>query len=394
MAKTKKATTANNAVAKSAKQRPATRTIVRWNGKSPVKAVNSVQSCWKGVANQATDDLDKQLLLSIHAACASAGIKIPWASVAELMGERISEGAIVQHLAKLRSRMETEGFILPPTPRRSGSTTTGKLTTISNNKVVNSEAHGTPDMILAPKYGQFNCGENTINDGFTIATPPNFDHAESRINLPGYHWGSQAFASPDIADRKETPTSKIVVFRLAPESLRKLASGKDFRASPEQPCMTYGNHEHLSNSYMQEDVCTTASHALMHLGAQHYPQWADADLTGLGALGHAGQPQLANSPFRQFATEQPTQHLQMNDDSLHPYDQEINDLEMQGLAATTGYLNSPIGELFGMGENSFNGSSQENMFAWMDHSSQDENSKSFDENLAMEDFINSEFFNE
>lgn len=89
-------------------------------------------------ADAPIDDLDKGVLLAIQYASAEAGIKLPCKHntqprgtgnladralitgqrVAELMGPKFSEGAIVQHLAKLRSIMASEGIPVPPPLRR------------------------------------------------------------------------------------------------------------------------------------------------------------------------------------------------------------------------------------------------------------------------------------
>ena len=66
-------------------------------------------------------DLDIQLLLTIQWACNHAGVKIPWDKVATAMGEKFTEGAIVQHLSKLRLRREADGKAVPPPLRRSVS---------------------------------------------------------------------------------------------------------------------------------------------------------------------------------------------------------------------------------------------------------------------------------
>jgi hypothetical protein len=67
------------------------------------------------------DDLDKQLLLSIQYACNEAGLRIPWESVAKLMGEKFSDGAIVQHMSKLRQKMVENNLPVPP-PLKRGTT--------------------------------------------------------------------------------------------------------------------------------------------------------------------------------------------------------------------------------------------------------------------------------
>ncbi|KAL4785479.1 hypothetical protein BJX76DRAFT_346983 [Aspergillus varians] len=84
---------------KKAEPRSKKRTIVRWDSK-----------------------LDELLLLTIHQVCNAQSIKIPWADVARTMGNNVSEGAIVQHLAKIRTRrVEADEEVPPPLKRGVGS---------------------------------------------------------------------------------------------------------------------------------------------------------------------------------------------------------------------------------------------------------------------------------
>lgn len=53
--------------------------------------------------------------------CNKNGIKIPWVEVAETMGHNATDGAIVQHLAKLRQRRVDAGKVVPPPLRRGGA---------------------------------------------------------------------------------------------------------------------------------------------------------------------------------------------------------------------------------------------------------------------------------
>ncbi|EGD92656.1 hypothetical protein TESG_00229 [Trichophyton tonsurans CBS 112818] len=76
--------------------RPPSRSIVRWS-----------------------DELDRKLLLAIQSACNKCGVRIPWIEVALMMGSSITDGAIIQHLAKLRVRMVELGQDVPPPLRRS-----------------------------------------------------------------------------------------------------------------------------------------------------------------------------------------------------------------------------------------------------------------------------------
>jgi hypothetical protein len=65
------------------------------------------------------EELDTLLLLTVQSACNLTGVKVPWEKVAELMGPKFTEGAIVQHLSKLRIRREGAGQRVPPPLRRS-----------------------------------------------------------------------------------------------------------------------------------------------------------------------------------------------------------------------------------------------------------------------------------
>ncbi|KAF5004576.1 hypothetical protein F66182_16025, partial [Fusarium sp. NRRL 66182] len=82
---------------KKALNRPSSRKLVRWN-----------------------DDLDELLLLTIQSISNKEGIRLPWAEIAKSMGNNVSEGAIVQHLAKLRARRVEKKKQVPPALRRGG----------------------------------------------------------------------------------------------------------------------------------------------------------------------------------------------------------------------------------------------------------------------------------
>ncbi|RAL15296.1 uncharacterized protein BO97DRAFT_463312 [Aspergillus homomorphus CBS 101889] len=66
----------------------------------------------------------KKRVLSV---CNVQTVKIPWADVASTMGHNVTEGAIVQHLAKLRSRRVAAGKPVPPPLRRGGLGVSNKL---------------------------------------------------------------------------------------------------------------------------------------------------------------------------------------------------------------------------------------------------------------------------
>ena len=62
-----------------------------------------------------------KLLLTIQYQCNVAGIVIPWDDIAGIMGPGITGSAVIQHLAKTRSRMVTKGLPVPPPLRRGGA---------------------------------------------------------------------------------------------------------------------------------------------------------------------------------------------------------------------------------------------------------------------------------
>lgn len=95
-----------------------------------------------------TDDLDIQLLLTIQQACNASGVKIPWQLVADTMGSKFTEGAIIQHLSKLRTRRETEDKPVPPPLRRSlpsqGGSSSKKKTPITTPSKGQASPEKTP----------------------------------------------------------------------------------------------------------------------------------------------------------------------------------------------------------------------------------------------------------
>ncbi|KAJ5280449.1 hypothetical protein N7478_005821 [Penicillium angulare] len=64
-------------------------------------------------------DLDILLLLTVQQSCNATGVKIPWQLVAQTMGPKFTEGAIIQHLSKLRLRRDSDEKPNPPPLRRS-----------------------------------------------------------------------------------------------------------------------------------------------------------------------------------------------------------------------------------------------------------------------------------
>ncbi|KAL9126130.1 MAG: hypothetical protein Q9217_004774 [Psora testacea] len=87
----------HSSMARQRAPRPSKRHLVRWS-----------------------DDLDVQLLLTIQSECNAAGIAIPWDAIGNTLGIGATGGAIIQHLAKTRSRRVAAGLQVPPPLRRGG----------------------------------------------------------------------------------------------------------------------------------------------------------------------------------------------------------------------------------------------------------------------------------
>lgn len=77
--------------------------------------------------------------------CNDEGIRIPWDKVARGLGPDYSEGAIVQHLAKLRSRMAEMGIGVPPPLKRGVLQTPSKVYALGGRSL-----RGEPKLITPP----------------------------------------------------------------------------------------------------------------------------------------------------------------------------------------------------------------------------------------------------
>ncbi|KAL8956027.1 MAG: hypothetical protein Q9183_006442, partial [Haloplaca sp. 2 TL-2023] len=105
---------AGNASKKATTNRPAKRNLVRWD-----------------------DDKDKTLLLTMQYVMNQRSVRIPWNHIAQQMGPKFSEGAIVQHLSKLREKCAKAGIPVPPGLRRGGGNLQGNSNTNGNQADTN-----------------------------------------------------------------------------------------------------------------------------------------------------------------------------------------------------------------------------------------------------------------
>ena len=82
---------------------------------------------------------DQRCLLALQHVLSTKGIKIPWDEVGAKLGPTITEGAIVQHLAKLRTRLENEGYKVTPALQRGGRIRSSRAAAGNNVKTVSAK---------------------------------------------------------------------------------------------------------------------------------------------------------------------------------------------------------------------------------------------------------------
>jgi hypothetical protein len=157
------------------------RTLVRWSG----MCFRSCRSKGGLISYCDADDLDKQLLLCIQYACNEAGLRVPWDNVAKLMGEKFSDGAIVQHLSKLRQKMADNGHEVPPPLKRGTTVVPSKIyatSGTSRRKSMPTTPTTASTVVTTPKPKQSASKKRTRRSGMdsdSDSQPDNMDIADT-----------------------------------------------------------------------------------------------------------------------------------------------------------------------------------------------------------------------
>ena len=86
----------------SKQNRPKHRELIRWDSEYPHASRNRIRKLICGAA----DDKDLQILMSIIKHCQASSIKLPWDSIGKDIGPTVTGNAVVQHLAKLKKKVE------------------------------------------------------------------------------------------------------------------------------------------------------------------------------------------------------------------------------------------------------------------------------------------------
>ncbi len=137
---------------------------------------------WAQFADSELDDLDKKLLLTIQSVCNAEGVKIPWDKVARIMGAHMTDGAVIQHLAKLRIRMLEQNLDVPPPLRRGG----GTAVSTSNGGKASGRSKSAPSKAVKPssKKGQTELeADNDEENEFDVddASDPEEEFGQARF---------------------------------------------------------------------------------------------------------------------------------------------------------------------------------------------------------------------
>ncbi|KAJ5137721.1 hypothetical protein N7476_008213 [Penicillium atrosanguineum] len=90
------------------------------------------------------DDLDILLLMTLQAVCTKNGLKLPWDKVARAMGAKFTEGAIVQHLSKLRVKRLSQD---KPVPQLQGRGSGGGKVGLNQRKAIDDSEDESRDSI-------------------------------------------------------------------------------------------------------------------------------------------------------------------------------------------------------------------------------------------------------
>ncbi|MCJ1462299.1 hypothetical protein MMC07_000899 [Pseudocyphellaria aurata] len=156
-----------------------------------------------------SEELDRKLLLTIQYVCNADGIRIPWDRVGAVMGPGISDGAVVQHLAKLRQRMISLELSVPPPLRRGGgyaiSTSGGTIgsssSTLSKNRKNATGTRVTSSTTLVEENEEGSDEDNTTS----VA---NFEKTRSkRVNQDSNNKRRNSKVKKGVSDEDEESVS-------------------------------------------------------------------------------------------------------------------------------------------------------------------------------------------
>ena len=156
------------------------------------------------------DDLDKLLLLTIQSESNAVGVSLPWEGIGERLGIGATGGAIIQHLAKMRSRRVNEGLPVPPPLRRGGGA--ARMPPNSNASARPHTSSQTKSSKRMPcKFGKSNKFRSPRDDEADDESDgmwdsdPDGDYGKSRSKYPR-KTRRPAIKESDSSDNGQSPT--------------------------------------------------------------------------------------------------------------------------------------------------------------------------------------------
>ncbi|CAG8893392.1 unnamed protein product [Penicillium egyptiacum] len=163
-------------------------------------------------------DTDIRLLLAIQYICNKLSVKIPWKDVAEVMGEKFTEGAIVQHLSKLRTKREEQDKPNPP-PLKRAANGNHKSDTSKKKDALPSPKEDTAPITRSGKRRRLDQSDDSEDDVYTL----------KKKQFSKNNKKDRVFAAPKLrAKREETDSGesqKLVC--VGAEWLHDFAGGDD-----------------------------------------------------------------------------------------------------------------------------------------------------------------------
>lgn len=125
-------------------------------------------------------------MLAIQYTCNAQRVNIPWDAVGATMGDGISGGAVVQHLAKLRQRMVNAEESVPPPLRRGGhlpgspSTRTSKATPTKRTTARNATAKAGKPNATKRKFKSMSDTSDEGEEGYEIESEAEYGTSSSK----------------------------------------------------------------------------------------------------------------------------------------------------------------------------------------------------------------------
>ncbi|RAK81829.1 uncharacterized protein BO72DRAFT_178651 [Aspergillus fijiensis CBS 313.89] len=156
--------------------RPKKRVLVRWDGIYTFFSLPSTLIFLSTHKLTIEENLNELLLLTVQSVCNIQSVKIPWTEVASTMGHNVTEGAIIQHLAKLRSRRVAAGKPVPPPLRRGGLGAPSKPTEATSGK---NTPDSKPQRVTT---GAKDNGETGASDLADVDSSSDEDYVEGRAS--------------------------------------------------------------------------------------------------------------------------------------------------------------------------------------------------------------------